>query len=180
MDARAVLRERNQLTLPDRVAARLGLSAGSTLLFTVEEPGGEYAVVRPLRESYAGAAPGAWGDDPVRYLREERAAWRGAAGSGGVASDGTPYLTLEESRREHPDIDITQQRYESEPWLRWRACAICGRRLARMTEHEARHRDGLFDDRGERTDAEQRRRSRARVAKYVATRARQRRQSGRN
>jgi bifunctional DNA-binding transcriptional regulator/antitoxin component of YhaV-PrlF toxin-antitoxin module len=174
-----VLRDRNQLTLPERVAQRLGVRAGSRLLLEIREQGALEVTLRPLRESYAGIAPGAWGNDPVRYVREERASWHEEPDPAGTASDGTPYLTFEESRRAHPGIDLTRQRYDAEPWLRWPACEICGRRLARLHEHAAKHRDGLLDATGEHTDAPQRERSRARVAKYVATRKRQQRTSGR-
>ena len=54
------MRERNQLTLPDRVATRLGVTAGDRLLITVAE-GASEATLRPLAASYAGALAGAYG-----------------------------------------------------------------------------------------------------------------------
>ncbi|MBI3522847.1 MAG: hypothetical protein HY071_07045 [Chloroflexi bacterium] len=179
LEARAVLRERNQLTLPERIADRLGLRPGSTLVFAIGEASGDLATVRAVRQSWAGIARGAYGDDPDRYLREERSAWQETDASADKASDGTPYLTFEESVRAHPETEVTRSRYEREPWLRWRRCAVCGRRLARMNEHDVKHRDGLIGAKGERTDATQRQRSRERVAKYVATRARKRKSAGR-
>lgn len=71
------LRGKNQMTLPEAIAERLGVKAGDRLLFEVD---GEAGVVwvRPLLRSYAGLFPGLWGDTPEEsraYIDAERASW---------------------------------------------------------------------------------------------------------
>jgi bifunctional DNA-binding transcriptional regulator/antitoxin component of YhaV-PrlF toxin-antitoxin module len=72
----ARLRGRNQLTLPEPVVARLGAHTGDRFLVIVE--GADSVRLVRLRESYAGAFPGMWGetqDEADAWLREERASW---------------------------------------------------------------------------------------------------------
>ena len=82
------------------------------------------------------------------------------------APDGTPYLTFEESKRVYWQTDVTRERYERQPKLRWPKCEVCGRSIARLNEHRAAHRAGLLTDQGISTDPAQKKRSKARVAKW--------------
>ena len=73
----ARLRARNQLTLPERVAARLEAKPGDRFIVLVEGPD-SIRMVR-WREGYAGALAGLWGStqqEADAWLREERASWR--------------------------------------------------------------------------------------------------------
>jgi len=179
IQVQVTLRERNQLTLPDRVAARIEAKPGDRLLLTVEtaEPGAPGVVrLKRLRDSYAGIADGVYGqtaEEHAAYIATERDSWeRGPAIPTAVAPDGTPYLTFEESRRTYWQTDVTRERYEREAKLRWPKCDICGRSIARMREHLAAHLSGTLDERGVNTDPQQRTRSRRRVAKWRASLAR--------
>jgi hypothetical protein len=75
--AEARLRRKNQLTLPEPIAAALEVQADDLLLFEADptEPG--TARVRVLPRGFAGALTGVYGttDELKRWLREERAAW---------------------------------------------------------------------------------------------------------
>ncbi len=169
----AVLRERNQLTLPDRLASALGVASGAHLALSYDEAAPGSAQLRVLPSSYAGIAGdvyGRTGEDRAAYVAEERASWDGVEDAG-RASDGTRYLTFEESRRTYRQTEVTRERYEREPKLRWPKCEICGRSIARMKEHRRKHAAKLIDDAGVSTDAEQIARSRRRVRKWRASRA---------
>lgn len=176
VQAQATLRERNQLTIPDRIAERIEAKIGDRLLLTVEsaEPG--VLRVKRLRDSYAGIADGVYGqtaEEHAAYITTERDSWeRESTIPMAAAPDGTPYLTFEESRRTYWQTDVTRERYEREPKLRWPKCETCGRSIARMREHTVAHRDGKLDERGINTDPQQRVRSRRRVAKWRASLAR--------
>jgi len=180
VDVEVVLRERNQVTLPERVVTRLGAQAGDRLLVTVTDTDPAEVRIRLLRRSYAGIAAGSYGrttSQASAYVATERGSWeRPADGDPGVASDGTRYLSLAESQKTHPQTDVTRQRYDSEPWLRWPRCPECGRFIARMNKHLGDHSAGKFDDRGRSTDPRQRARSKNRVTKWrMAMAARKRR-----
>jgi AbrB family looped-hinge helix DNA binding protein len=73
------VRRKNQMTLPDALADRLGLHPGDRLVLRLEEdPDGELGFrARPLRRSYAGALRGVYGpsEEAAAYLAGERAAW---------------------------------------------------------------------------------------------------------
>lgn len=176
IQAQVTLRERNQLTLPDRVAAQIEAKPGDRLLLTVDasEPG--VVRLKRLRDSYAGIADGIYGrtaEDQAAYIATERNSWEGPpAAPAASAPDGTRYLTFDESRRTYWQTDVTRERYEAERKLRWPKCYICGRSIARMGEHVAAHASGKLDDRGVNTDPKQRTRSRRRVEKWRATLAR--------
>ena len=179
IEVEVTIREKNQLTLPERVARRLGVRAGQRLIVTVADEGATEATMRPLRESYAGIAKGVYGRttaEQLRYVAEERGSWVNDA-SPGAASDGTPYLSFEGSRRVYGQTEVTRERYDREPKLRWSKCERCGRSIARMREHAAAHRSGRLAASGTRTDELQRRRSSARVAKWRAAIARRDRRS---
>jgi len=185
IQVQVTLRERNQLTLPDRIAARIGAKPGDRLLLTVGPSGpgelgepGEAGVVRlkRLRDSYAGIADGIYGrtaEEHAAYIAAERDSWeREPVVPMATAPDGTPYLTFEESRRTYWQTDVTRERYEREAKLRWPKCEVCGRSIARMRDHQAAHRAGKLDQRGSSTDPTQRARSRRRVEKRRVSLAR--------
>lgn len=171
VEVAVTLREKNQLTLPERVAERLGVEPGDRLLITAGDEEPPLARLRPLRRSYAGVATGVYGADreeQLGYLDVERASWDETGP--GTASDGTRFLTFEESRRLHPGV--TREEYERDAKWRWPKCDVCGRLIARMSDHKKLHSSGLIDRTGRRTDPEQKRQSRSRVAKWRAAMAR--------
>lgn len=166
------LRERNQITLPDRVATRLGAQAGDRLLLSIAPADPDVVRLRRLPRTYAGTLTGVYGrtaEEQTAYLAGERASWDGPSPSVGQGPDGTRYLTFEESKRTYPQTEVTRERYAREPKLRWPKCGICGRSIARLNDHLAAHRDGRLDARGVNTDPAQRTRSRHRVEKWRAT-----------
>lgn len=73
----AGLRRKNQLTLPEPVAARLEARPGDRLLFELDQDHPLEARVRVLRRSYVGVLSGVFGapEDVAAYLEEERASW---------------------------------------------------------------------------------------------------------
>ncbi len=72
--AAAQLRPKNQLTIPEAVASAAGVAPGDRFLveFGREEP--DTIRLRRVRESYAGAFRGLYGDVDD-YLEAERAIW---------------------------------------------------------------------------------------------------------
>jgi bifunctional DNA-binding transcriptional regulator/antitoxin component of YhaV-PrlF toxin-antitoxin module len=73
----ARLRARNQLTLPEPVAARIGAKPGDRFVLLVDGPD-SVRLIR-VRDSYAGALKGMWGSTQAEadtWLREERLASR--------------------------------------------------------------------------------------------------------
>ncbi len=171
MEVISVLRERNQLTLPERLASALEARPGDELALSFDEATPRVAQLRVLPRSYAGIAGDVYGrtaEERAAYIAEERATWDGAEDPG-RASDGTPYLSFEESRRTYRQIEVTRERYDREPKLRWPKCDICGRSIARMKDHRRKHAAKLIDDAGVSTDPEQIARSRRRVRKWRAS-----------
>lgn len=82
MEASAVevrLRRKNQLTLPEAIAEQLGVQPGDRLLMTIDERQPNVIRMRPIRESYAGAAVGIYGTvkEAAEYVRSERESWDG-------------------------------------------------------------------------------------------------------
>ena len=171
------LRDRNQLTLPERVAAALGAKPGDDLLVTFDEKTPGIAQLRLLPRSYAGIAGNLYGnaEERARYIAEERASWDRGVVDSGRASDGTAYLTYEESKRTYRQSDVTPERYKREPKLRWPKCEICGRSIARMVEHRRKHAAKTIDESGVSRDPKQIERSRRRVVKWRAARGSRRR-----
>ena len=166
------LRERNQLTLPERIAVALQAQPGDELALTIDEASLRNAHLRVLPRSYAGIAGDIYGrtaEERAAYVAEERASWD-AGEDPGRASDGTPYLTFDESRRTYLQTDVTRERYEREPKLRWPKCEICGRSIANMKGHRRKHGKNLLTQAGISTDPEQMARSRTRVRKWRAAR----------
>lgn len=69
------LRRKNQLTWP--LAKEMGLREGMRIVVAFDPASGE-ARVRPLRDSYAGALRGVYGEtaeDAAAYVEDERASW---------------------------------------------------------------------------------------------------------
>ena len=169
IEVEVALRERNQITLPDRIATRLGVQAGDRLIARIADQDAGAVVLRPVRRSYAGVAGDLYGgtqEEAAAYIAGERGSWETPSAPPGQAGDGTPYLSLEESKRVYRQTEVTRERYEREPKLKWRKCEICGRSIARMREHMGAHRDGRLNDAGISTDKKQAARSRRRVAKW--------------
>jgi AbrB family looped-hinge helix DNA binding protein len=65
----AVVRKRNQLTLPSEAVDFLGLREGDTVVIRLANGS---ATLRPVRRSYAGIAKGLYGKD---FVERERAGW---------------------------------------------------------------------------------------------------------
>jgi hypothetical protein len=72
--ARARLRPRSQLTLPDAIVQADGVRTGDDFVVEYETSDPGTIVLRRVRESYAGALDGVYGDVKT-YLEEEREAW---------------------------------------------------------------------------------------------------------
>lgn len=72
--AEARLRERNQLTIPDKIARVAGIEPGETFVVEIEPNEPDTLRLRRVRTSYAGALRGLYGDTGA-YLDEERDAW---------------------------------------------------------------------------------------------------------
>lgn len=72
--ARARLRDRNQLTIPDTIVQAAGIGPGVTFVVetTLNDP--DTLVLRRVRTTYAGALRGVYGQ-PSEYLDRERDSW---------------------------------------------------------------------------------------------------------
>jgi len=71
------VKRKNQITWPEKVADQMEVREGSRLLVVYDEKS-QVAVVRRIRDSYAGALRGVYGADgeEIRaYLEEERGSW---------------------------------------------------------------------------------------------------------
>lgn len=78
VQAEVGLRPRNQVTLPEEIAARLGVEPGDRLVFEWDEAHPDRAQVRVIRRSYYGALEGIYGEtaeEVAAYLRGERESW---------------------------------------------------------------------------------------------------------
>lgn len=71
------LRPKNQITLPEKIAARLGVEPGDRFVFVMEDGENDVVHLRRLHKSYAGIAADVYGSsqDIATYLEEERQAW---------------------------------------------------------------------------------------------------------
>ena len=71
------LRRKNQLTLPDEIAERLGVGPGDRLIVSLDADHPTSVAMRPLLRSYAGILKGMYGtpEEAAEYLRQERASW---------------------------------------------------------------------------------------------------------
>jgi bifunctional DNA-binding transcriptional regulator/antitoxin component of YhaV-PrlF toxin-antitoxin module len=77
VEVRVELRRKNQMTLPEKIASSMGVGEGSRLVIRYDPATGE-ARLRPLRDSYAGALRGVYGEraeEVAAYLEEERGGW---------------------------------------------------------------------------------------------------------
>jgi bifunctional DNA-binding transcriptional regulator/antitoxin component of YhaV-PrlF toxin-antitoxin module len=72
----ATVRIKNQLTIPQAVAARHGIAPGQQLII-VDGLNEDEFTVRVIRSSYAGALAGVFGttEQNVDYVRSERESW---------------------------------------------------------------------------------------------------------
>ena len=77
VEAVVTLRAKNQLTLPEAIAERLGVEPGDRLVVAIDDEHPTKVEVRPLLRSYAGVLKGVYGTEEERaaYLAEERASW---------------------------------------------------------------------------------------------------------
>ncbi len=75
-EAEVRLRKKNQLTLPEPIAERLGVGPGDRLISEVDDETGAVSV-RPLLRSYAGILNGVYGtpEEVQGYIDAERASW---------------------------------------------------------------------------------------------------------
>ena len=77
LEVKAVVRSKNQMTLPDPIVKRLGVEPGDEVIvyFDDNEPG--IIHLRPLRRSYAGVARGMYGstEEAAEYIKSERTSW---------------------------------------------------------------------------------------------------------
>ncbi len=71
------LRPKNQITLPEKITACLGVEPGDRFVFVMEDRENDVVHLRRLRKSYAGITAGVYGSsqDSAEYLEEERQAW---------------------------------------------------------------------------------------------------------
>ena len=72
--ARARVRARNQMTIPEQIVEAADIHEGETLIVELEPSRPDVLHVRRVRESYAGVLPGVYGDAGA-YLEEERREW---------------------------------------------------------------------------------------------------------
>ncbi|MBI4495063.1 MAG: AbrB/MazE/SpoVT family DNA-binding domain-containing protein [Chloroflexi bacterium] len=78
LEVEVALRQKNQLTLPEAIAKRLGAQPGDRLIFELDEADPRRVHVRLLRRSYAGALEGIYGETPeevAAYIQGERESW---------------------------------------------------------------------------------------------------------
>ena len=71
------LRKKNQITLPEPIASRLGVGPGDRLVFEADDGDHDRVHIRRVRRSYAGALAGVYGtpEEVAEYLRGERESW---------------------------------------------------------------------------------------------------------
>ncbi len=72
--APARVRARNQITIPEPVAKAAGIEEGDTFLVELESDDPGLLRLRRVRDSYAGALRGVYGD-AAAYLEDERRDW---------------------------------------------------------------------------------------------------------
>ena len=76
LEIEAIVRTKNQVTIPLAVAERHGIEPGQRLVIVDRGVEDEFTV-RIIRSSYAGALAGIFGttEENVAYMRGEREAW---------------------------------------------------------------------------------------------------------
>ncbi len=72
--AEAQLRERNQLTIPDRIAKAAGIGPGETFVVELDSDDPDALRLRRVRTTYAGSLRGLYGKAD-EYLERERGSW---------------------------------------------------------------------------------------------------------
>ena len=73
--AQARLRRKSQLTLPDAIVQAANVGEGDRFVVEVAPDESDTITLRRVRQSYAGALGGVFGD-PDEYLAAERATWK--------------------------------------------------------------------------------------------------------
>lgn len=73
--AKARLRRKSQLTLPDPIVQAASVGEGDRFIVEVAPDQPDMITLRRVRQSYAGALTGVYGDVD-EYLNEERATWK--------------------------------------------------------------------------------------------------------
>ena len=71
VEVEAVVRKRNQLTLPSEAVEFLGVHEGDVIIIELKR---HAATLRPVRRSYAGALAGVYGG-AQQYVQGERNGW---------------------------------------------------------------------------------------------------------
>jgi AbrB family looped-hinge helix DNA binding protein len=76
LELEATVRSKNQITIPQAVAERHGISPGRKLVI-IDTGAEDEFTVRVIRPSYAGALAGVFGttEENVAYVRGEREGW---------------------------------------------------------------------------------------------------------
>ncbi len=74
ISATARLRDRNQLTIPDPIARAAGIEVGDSFVVEIEPSDPDVLRLRRVRDSYAGALVGLYGDSGT-YVESERRSW---------------------------------------------------------------------------------------------------------
>lgn len=78
IEREARLRHKNQLTLPEEIARRLGAEPGDRFVWVWDESTPDRVSLRRLRRSYYGALKGLYGQTPqevAAYIQGERESW---------------------------------------------------------------------------------------------------------
>jgi AbrB family looped-hinge helix DNA binding protein len=76
LQAEAVVRAKNQITIPQSIADRFGIGPGQRVVL-VDDGVRDQFTIRVIRSSYAGALSGIFGttEENVAYVRGERESW---------------------------------------------------------------------------------------------------------
>lgn len=74
ISAPARVRARRQMTIPEAVADAAGIEEGETFVVELEPDDPDVLRLRRVRDTYAGALRGLYGDTTT-YLKEERRDW---------------------------------------------------------------------------------------------------------
>ena len=74
ISARARVRARNQITIPEQIVEAAEIAEGETLIVELDVSRPDVLSVRRVRESYAGTLSGVY-TDAGAYLEEERRDW---------------------------------------------------------------------------------------------------------
>ena len=77
IEARARLRHKNQVTVPEEIVRALNAALDDTLVFEADPGQPGTARVHLVPKAFAGSLTGVYGssDDVLTFIREERAAW---------------------------------------------------------------------------------------------------------